>query len=733
MEKNKILNQIEVNRLAELDYEFIIAQLCVLNNKPFEDMKQALDELIVEGAFKLKSAVAVEESAPAFPYAKNSKKHNDLVAEAEEMLYRKDKKRESKNKSFKLQGKLQGTKSGFAFLIPFDKTYEDVFIAGSDLNGAINNDTVVAEVKRERDGKRYEGRVIQILERGNERIVGKIFLSKGNAMVMPDDVKFGKDILVPISKVMDANNGDKVVVKITNYANKKNPTGEVIEVLGAPNKIETEVKAIIRSYDLYEDFPKKVKEFAQTMPEYVQKEKYPTRKDLTDLNCFTIDGEDSRDLDDAISISMNSNGTYKLGVHIADVGEYVTYNNALDKEAFKRGTSVYFPNLVLPMLPRELSNGICSLNEGVDRLALSVFMDIDNKGEIKNYEICESVIRSKKRFTYTLVTKILDNDEQACAENQQFVKDLRLMNELSKILIKMREARGAIDFDIPEVKITLNELGDVLNVEKAPRDDSHRLIESFMIAANEAVATHYNKIKAPFVYRIHETPDTEKMANFIRIAVGMGVKTTVNVENVAPLDLQKILTQIAEMDCKYMLNRICLRSMKKAKYSPDCLGHYGIASLKYCHFTSPIRRYPDLTIHRIIKADLRGELTGKLLTDQRHFVVASSMHSSDREQAAEKVERDVDDLYKVFYMTHHIGEEFEGKISGVTNFGVFVELDNTVEGMVRISDLPRDSYEYDENDFVLKGAKEKYVIGNTVKVKCVRADILAREIDFVLV
>lgn len=730
MEKNKILNQIEINRLAELDYEFIIAQLCVLNNKPFEDMKQVLDELIVDGSFKLKSSNS--KDAPEFPYA-HKKDNHSLVEEAEEMLYRKDKKRASKNKSFKLQGKLQGTKSDFAFLIPFDKSYEDVFIAGNNLNGAIHNDTVVVEVKRENAGKRYEGKVIQILERGNERVVGKIFLSKGNAMVMPDDVKFGKDILVPISKVMNANNGDKVVVKITNYSNKKNPTGEVVEVLGAPNKIETEVKAIIRSYDLYENFPKKVIEFAEKMPQEIDKSKYSNRRDLTQLNCFTIDGEDSRDLDDAISISKNSDGTYKLGVHIADVGEYVTYNNVLDKEAFKRGTSVYFPNLVLPMLPRELSNGICSLNEGVDRLALSVFMDIDRKGEVKNYEILESIIRSKKRFTYTSVTKILEGDEFEREQNKLFVKDLTLMNELSKILIKMRENRGAIDFDIPEVKITLNELGDVLNIEKAPRDDSHRLIESFMIAANETVATHYNKIKAPFVYRIHETPDTEKMANFIRIAVGMGVKTNVNVENVSPLDLQKILTQVNQLDSKYMLNRICLRSMKKAKYSPDCIGHYGIASLKYCHFTSPIRRYPDLTIHRIIKAELRGELTGKLLTDQRHFVVASSMHSSDREQSAEKVERDVDDLYKVFYMTHHVGEEFEGKISGVTNFGIFVELDNTVEGMVRISDLPRDSYEYDENDFVLKGAKEKFVIGNTVKVKCARADILAREVDFVLV
>ena len=727
MDKNKILNQIEANKLENFDYDFIIAQLCVLNNKPFDEMKSALDELILSGEFKIKS-----KNEPPFPYNKTSQEENMLL-DAEEMLNRQDKKQKARNKKFKLQGKIQGTKSDFAFLIPFDKSYDDVFIAGKDLKGAINNDTVVCEVGRERNGNRLEGKVIQILERGNEHVVGKIFLSKNSAMVMPDDVKFGKDIVVPISKILNAQNGDKVVVKIDNYSNKKNPVGQVVEVLGAPNKIETEVKAIIRSYDLYEEFPKKVVDYANTMPDEVDKKKYVNRRDLTKLNCFTIDGEDSRDLDDAISISKNADGTYKLGVHIADVGEYVTYGSVLDKEAFKRGTSVYFPSLVLPMLPRNLSNGICSLNENENRLALSVFMDINDAGVVKNYDICESIIQSKKRFTYTTVTKILEGDEQAIKENKPFVNDLLTMNELNKILIKMREKRGAIDFDIPEVKITLNDLGDVLNVEKAPRDDSHRLIESFMVAANETIATHYNKIKAPFVYRIHETPDGEKMANFVRLATKMGVKTTVNPENVAPLDLQKILKQVSEMDCKYMLNKICLRSMKKAKYSPDCIGHFGLASVKYCHFTSPIRRYPDLTIHRIIKADLRGELTGKFLTEQRQFVLASSMHSSDREQAAEKVERDVDDLYRVFYMTHHVGEEFEGKISGVTNFGVFVELENTVEGMVRIADLPRDSYEYDENEFVLKGAKEKFVIGNPVKVKCVRADILAREVDFVLV
>ena len=636
-----------------------------------------------------------------------------------------------------MEGKIQGTKSDFAFLIPFDKTYPDVFISAGNLKGAINNDTVSVEVMGNRDNKnkRLEGRVLAILERGNTLVVGKIFIGKSNAMVMPDDVKFGKDILVPLSKLNGASDGDKVVVKVNKFYNdKKNPEGEISEVLGRPNEIETEVKAIIRSYNLYETFPNKVLEVAKTLPDEVDMQKYlGKRKDLTNINTFTIDGEDTRDIDDAISISKNSNGTYKLGVHIADVGEYVTLNSVIDKEAFKRGTSVYFPNLVLPMLPRELSNGICSLNEMVNRLALSVFMDINLKGEVTNYEICESIIKSKKRFTYTVVQKIIEGDKRECELNAPFVNDIKLMQELNLVLIKMREKRGAIDFEIPESKITLNELGDVLTIEKAPRDDSHRLIESFMVAANETIATHFKNMKAPFVYRVHEQPDSEKMANFLRLATGYGVKTTAYPDNISPLDLQRILKQVEELDCKVMLNSLCLRSLKKAKYSPECLGHFGLASTMYCHFTSPIRRYPDLTIHRIIKLFLRGQLEGKLLTEQRQFVAASSLNSSDREQAADKVERDVDDLYRVFYMTHHIGEEFEGIVSGVTNFGVFVQLENTVEGMIKITDLPRDGYVFDDLDNVLKGAKNTFTIGKKVKVKCVNANVLAREIDFVLI
>ncbi len=726
--QTKYLSQIKTNKLENLDYEFIIAQLCVLNNKPFEDMKKALDDLISSGLFALNGEEAVNYNQP----------NNEMLEDAKRLLLKnKDPKKQKSNKPFKLEGKIQGTKSDFAFLIPFDKTYPDVFISAGNLKGAINNDTVSVEVMGNRDNKnkRLEGRVLAILERGNTLVVGKIFIGKSNAMVMPDDVKFGKDILVPLSKLNGASDGDKVVVKVNKFYNdKKNPEGEISEVLGRPNEIETEVKAIIRSYNLYETFPNKVLEVAKTLPDEVDMQKYlGKRKDLTNINTFTIDGEDTRDIDDAISISKNSNGTYKLGVHIADVGEYVTLNSVIDKEAFKRGTSVYFPNLVLPMLPRELSNGICSLNEMVNRLALSVFMDINLKGEVTNYEICESIIKSKKRFTYTVVQKIIEGDKRECELNAPFVNDIKLMQELNLVLIKMREKRGAIDFEIPESKITLNELGDVLTIEKAPRDDSHRLIESFMVAANETIATHFKNMKAPFVYRVHEQPDSEKMANFLRLATGYGVKTTAYPDNISPLDLQRILKQVEELDCKVMLNSLCLRSLKKAKYSPECLGHFGLASTMYCHFTSPIRRYPDLTIHRIIKLFLRGQLEGKLLTEQRQFVAASSLNSSDREQAADKVERDVDDLYRVFYMTHHIGEEFEGIVSGVTNFGVFVQLENTVEGMIKITDLPRDGYVFDDLDNVLKGAKNTFTIGKKVKVKCVNANVLAREIDFVLI
>lgn len=734
---NLIIQQIKTNKLANLKYELIITQLSVLNNKPYELIKLTVDRLVDEGKIKIKckkttktekvirESIKYDENGPKSPYTSNRQSNIDL---AYDILNKKDKKSNSKVK--RVEGKIQGTTKGYAFLIPDDITLEDIFIAERDLGGAMHGDRVVVSVK-DTGGRRQEGRVIQVLERGSERIVGILKIVKKIACVVPDDVKFGKDISIPLSKLNGAKDGEKVVAKITRYyASKRNPDGEIVEVLGEPNKIDTEVTAILRSYGLFENFPNKVMESAKFLPESINKADYPNRLDYTKNICFTIDGEDTRDIDDAVSIDINQNGNRVLGVHIADVGEYVKRDNVFDKEAFKRGTSVYFPNLVLPMLPRELSNGICSLNERVDRLALSCFMEFDNNANLVNYKICESIINSKKRFTYTEVQRVFDGAKD---QSPELIEKLLLMRGLAKQLEEKRVKRGAIEFNIPEVQVYLNELGDVLNLEKREHNESHKLIESFMIVANETIATHFLSKNIPFVYRIHEKPDAEKISRLIGILDSFGVKHKIDPEDAEPKDIQELLNSIKDDNTEYVINKIALRCMKKAKYSPECIGHYGLASPKYCHFTSPIRRYPDLTIHRIIKEYLHNEIDDREKLRLKEFVNYSSIQSSETERNAESVERDVDDLYRTFYMTHHLGEEFDGVISSVTNFGVFVELDNTVEGMIKIDSLPQDQYEFFEDRFCLKGYNNKFTIGDKVRVRSVRADILSREIDFELV
>lgn len=732
----KIIKQIKDNKLENCEYELVISQLSVLNNRPFELMKMTLDRLISDDLIHLKSAgekeieklprkTQIESDAPHTPYTSSRQDNIDL---AYEILNKKDKKSGAKVK--RVQGKLQGTSKGYAFLIPDDITLDDIFVAEKDLGGAMHGDRVVVSVK-DNGGRRQEGKVIQVIERGSLRVVGLLHINKKIAFVTPDDVKFGKDISIPLGKLCGANDGEKVVVKITRYyASKRNPDGEIVEVLGEPNKIDTEVKAIIRGYGLTDTFPTKVLESAKYLPESINKSDFPNRLDYTDQIVFTIDGEDTRDIDDAISIEIAKNGNRVLGVHIADVGEYVKKDNVFDKEAFKRGTSVYFPNMVLPMLPRELSNGICSLNERVDRLALSCFMEFDSKANLVDYKICESIINSKKRFTYTEVQRVFDG---ANDQPKELIERLQLMRELARQLEECRNNRGAIEFNIPEVQIFLNDLGDVLTLKKRENNESHKLIESFMVVANETIATHFLKEKIPFVYRIHERPDAQKIERLVGMLNTFGVSHKINPEEVEPKDIQVLLESIKDEPSEYVINRIALRCMKKAKYSPECVGHYGLASPKYCHFTSPIRRYPDLTIHRIIKDYLHKNMNEKNRLLLKEFVNYASIQSSETERNAESVERDVDDLYRVFYMTHHIGEEFEGIISSVTNFGVFVELDNTVEGMIRIDSLPQDQYEYFEDRFCLKGYKNKFQIGDKIKVKSVRADILSREIDFVLI
>ena len=749
MELDKIiLQQIKSNKLQNLSYELLITQLTVVTNKPYSEIKEIVDKLIVKGLLKVKDAPEPpkkeKRESPA-ARAKRNKKSNYFtdnfgpktpygsgdsnVDLAYDILRKKDAK--TKSKARRVEGKIQMTSKGYAFLLPTDITIEDIFIAERDLNGAMHNDIVVVSVMPH-GGRREEGKVVQVIERGNERIVGVLHIVKKIAFVKPDDVKFGKDISIPLSKIGGAVDGDKVVAKITRYyASKRNPDGEIIEVLGKPNQIDTEILAIIRSYGLYDDFPEKVKAVASQIPESIDKSKYASRLDYTNNITFTIDGEDTRDIDDAISIEINSKGNRVLGVHIADVGEYVRKDSVIDKEAFKRGTSVYFPNLVLPMLPRELSNGICSLNERVDRLALSCFMEFDKNAELVSHKICESIINSKKRFTYTKVQAIFEGDKD---EAPELINALLEMRGLAKQIEEKRVKRGAIEFNIPEVQISLNELGDVLNLTKREHNESHKLIETFMIVANETIASHFVELKAPFVYRIHEQPDAEKINKLIGMVNGFGIKHTIDdPEAVEPIEIQKLLESIKDEPSEYVLNKIALRCMKKAKYSPDCIGHYGIASPKYCHFTSPIRRYPDLTIHRIIKKYINGEISDKEKLFLKEFVNLASVQSSETERNAEAVERDVDDLYRVFYMSHHVGEEFDGVISSVTNFGVFVELDNTVEGMIRIDALPQDQYEFFEDRFCLKGYKNTYTIGDKVRVRTTRADILSREIDFDLI
>ena len=727
--------QIKNNKLDELDYDFVVFQLCVLNNKPYNEMKSALDELIKDKKIILKNSpidpVQLSEEANA-DLKVSAIDTKNAIEEAHLILNRKDKKANSKKNLYRVEGILQGTSGGYGFLLPDDKTIQDIFVSEKELKGAMNNDRVVVEVKRN-GSRRLEGKVIQILQRNTNVIVGKIQLGKKNAYVMPDDVKFGANILVPINKVLGANNGDKVVCKIERYfANKKSPEGVVVEVLGAPDVIETEVLALIRSYELYENFPKNVREEAEKVPTEIKLKDYPNRYNFTNEICFTIDGEDSRDLDDAVSLSINKDGNRVLGVHIADVGEYVKYNNVFDKEAFKRATSVYFPGLVLPMLPRELSNGICSLNENENRLALSVFIEYDENAKVLGFNLYESIIKSAKRFTYTEVQKILENDKETIDKNKKFAKMLQDMNILAKQLFKLRDVNGGIEFKIPEVEITTNDLGKVIDIQKKMQDESHKLIEAFMVAANEVIAEHFCKNRIPFVYRIHETPDGEKMDKFIKYANTLGVVTHVNPNKVTPKDIQTILKDIEGKDCEYAVNKICLRSMQKAKYSPICLGHFGLASTFYCHFTSPIRRYPDLTIHRIIKDYLHGELSGNKLIEIKHFVSASANQSSAREVIADKVERDVDDLYKAFYMKDKILEEYDAVVSGVTSFGCFVALDNTVEGMIDIYDLPGGGYVFEEEHQQLKGATDKFYLGKKVRVKVISVDTQTRRINFTL-
>lgn len=633
-------------------------------------------------------------------------------------------------------GKLQCHQKGYGFLIPEEEGEKDVFIPASFMNGAMHGDRIIVKITREDlNGKKREGEIIRILERANKTIIGIYENSKNFGFVVPEDKRIQYDIFIPKSEKADAKTDDVVIVEITEWPERRrNPEGKIVDVLGKKGDKGIDILTIIKKYGLPEEFPEKVARFAENIDEEIPNIEYKRRKDLRDIKMVTIDGEDAKDLDDAVSVERLSNGNFKLGVHIADVSHYVREKNPLDKEALKRGTSVYLIDRVIPMLPKKLSNGICSLNPKVDRLALSCFMIIDGTGKVLDHEIVESVIKTSERMTYTDVTKILrDKDEELIKRYDYLYQDFNAMAELADILHKKRIARGAIDFNFDECKIILDDLGKPVEIKPYERDISNRIIEEFMLVCNETIAEHMYWANIPFVYRIHENPDEEKLAHFNEFIYNLGYTLKWN-NDVHPRILQEILEKVQGKKEETVVSTLLLRSMMQAKYSPECVGHFGLAARYYCHFTSPIRRYPDLIIHRIIKEYINGQVDEGRNKALVKAVDYASKQSSDMERLADDAEREVDDLKKAEYMSERIGEVYEGLISSVTNFGFFVELPNTIEGLVHISSLD-DYYVYDDRHLTMVGERTKniYRLGDTVKVKVDRVDLENHDIYFELI
>ena len=566
-------------------------------------------------------------------------------------------------------------------------------------------------------------------------LVGTYQKSQNFGFVVPDNNKISRDIFIPIEKSKGAMTGHKVVVKISSYGDKnKKPEGVVKEIIGHINDPGTDILSVVKSLNIPMEFPDEVMKQVERIPNEVDSKDMAGRMDIRDWQTVTIDGEDAKDLDDAITVQKEGN-RYVLGVHIADVANYVQEHTPLDKEALKRGTSVYLVDRVIPMLPHKLSNGICSLNAGADRLALSCIMEIDEKGNVVGHRIAETVLRVDRRMDYTTVKKILeDNDEAAIQEYKELVPMFRLMEELAGILREKRHKRGSIDFDFPESKILLDEKGHPVEIKPYERNMATKIIEDFMLIANETIAEDYFWQELPFVYRTHDNPDSEKMLKlglFIN-NFGYAIKTTQ--EEIHPKELQKLLERIDGTDEETLISRLTLRSMKQAKYTTNCSGHFGLATKYYCHFTSPIRRYPDLQIHRIIKENLRGGLNEKRIRHYESILPGVADQSSTTERRADEAERDTDKLKKVEYMEQHIGEEFTGVISGITNWGMYVELPNTIEGMVRITEIRDDYYYYDEEKYELVGetTKRTFKLGQEVKIQVAATDKMLRQIDFSL-
>lgn len=621
-----------------------------------------------------------------------------------------------KKSAAKLVGTIEGNTKGFAFLVR-DDGGDDLFIPASALHGAMHGDRVEAVITSHNRGA-GEAEVVAVTERGFSGLVGTYEASRSCGFVRPDNPRISRDIYIPVELSMGARTGQKVVCAIDEYPDGKNPVGRIEEIIGSVGEKGVDVLSVIRSYGLKEEFPASVMKEAREFGDRISEKDCEGRRDFRGDLVITIDGDDSKDFDDAVSLEKRKGG-YRLYVHIADVAHYVQANSKLDREAFKRGTSVYLCDRVIPMLPEQLSNGICSLNEGEDRLTLSVVMDIDNEGNVTSGDICEGVIRSAHRMTYKKVADILSGDAALRAEYADVVPMLESMEKLADLLTYKRQKRGSIEFDLTESRIVLDENGKAVDVTRYPIYKSNKMIEEFMLAANETVAERFARMKAPFVFRTHEAPSQEKLQALLNFLSAVGVTFRGDVLKPVPADFANLLSSCGEK-LSAVVNRVTLRSMMKAAYEPENKGHFGLAAKYYCHFTSPIRRYPDLAIHRIIKDWLKYGESG--LKKYAQFAVDASKRSSEREKLAESAERDVDDLKKAEFMSDKIGREYDGVISGVTEWGVFVELENSVEGLVRIGSLPDGNYVYNRDLLRLNSGTNSYCLGDKMRVRVASVD-----------
>lgn len=655
-----------------------------------------------------------------------------LIAEGKIGISKKGKY--GKAEEFALVGTFSGHAKGFGF-VTIEGREQDVFIPADKTKGAMDGDKVQIVIEGESRGRRAEGAVLRILEHANKTVIGFYQKNKNFGFVLPDNQKLGQDIFIPQGKDMGAVTGHKVIVRITDFGDdRKKPEGVITEILGHVNDPGVDILSIIKAYGLPEGFPDEVMAQVAGIPDEVEEEEKKNRLDLRHLQTVTIDGEDAKDLDDAISISKENDDHYTLGVHIADVSHYVTENSPLDKEALKRGTSVYLVDRVIPMLPHKLSNGICSLNAGTDRLALSCLMEIDGKGNVIGHRIAETLIQVSRRMTYTAVNAIVtDRNPDVMEEYKDFVPMFDLMKELADILRERRKKRGSIDFDFPESKIILDEKGRPVDIKPYERNAATKIIEDFMLMANETIAEDYFWQELPFLYRTHDYPDPEKMKRLGTFINNFGYTIRTQNGEVHPKELQKLLDKIEGTPEEALISRLTLRSMKQAKYTTVCTGHFGLAANYYTHFTSPIRRYPDLQIHRIIKENLRRGLSNRRFAHYDSILPEVAVQCSSMERRADEAERETDKLKKCEYMSKRIGKEYDGVISGVTNWGLYVELPNTVEGLIRVNDLTGDYFVFDEEHMELVGemTRKSYKLGQKIRVQVADTDKLTRTIDFI--